>query len=91
MDVEVVIEGVLDAGVEHDIKRTIHEACNETSRSGEWTVVVSPSETRGQWDLGVRGPSGHHFASFTEGAERLPALVAGQLRAWLQRTGVAAT
>jgi hypothetical protein len=55
--------------------------CKDAGRSGQWSVLLSPSETRGQWDLGVQGPSGRHFASFTTEADRLPALVAEQLRA----------
>jgi hypothetical protein len=49
----------------------------------EWSVLLSPSETRGQWDFGVQGPFGRHFASFTTEADRLPMLVAEQLRACL--------
>jgi len=83
MDVEVVIEGVSDERVANEIKRKIREVCHDTERSGEWSVLVSPSETRGQWDLGVRGPFGRHFASFTERVDQLPELVAKQLRACL--------
>ena len=78
MDLEVVIEGVADVRLEKKIRRTIERVCKDSI--GAWRVMVSPSEMRGQWDLGVQGPSGRHFASFTEGAERLPELVAAQLR-----------
>ena len=50
---------------------------------GEWSVTVSPAETRGQWDLGVRGPFGRRFAWFADRAGSLPDLVAEQLRACL--------
>ena len=78
MDLEVVIEGVSDVGLEKKIRQRIQLVCKDTV--GAWRVMVSPSETRGQWDLGVQGPSGRHFASFTDGAERLPELVAAQVR-----------
>ena len=83
MDLEVVIEGVSDAHVEGELKRKIRQVCKDTKRAGEWSVLVSPSETRGQWDLSVRGPFGHHIASFTERADQLPQLVAEELRACL--------
>jgi hypothetical protein len=85
MDLEVVIEGVSDVGVANEIKRRIHQVCKEMERTGEWSVMVSPSETRGQWDLGVRGPLGRHFASFSdpERVGQLPELVARQFRAFL--------
>jgi hypothetical protein len=80
MDLEVMIEGVSDVRETNEIKRKVRQACKGTEPSGEWSVVVFPSETRGQWDLGVRGPSGLHFAHFAE-LTQLPELVADQLRA----------
>lgn len=84
MDLEVVIEGVSDMRLASEIKQKIRQVCRDTARSGQWSVVMSPSETRGEWDLGVRGPSDRHFVSFPEGVE-LSALVAAQLRACLER------
>ncbi|HEY6212811.1 MAG TPA: hypothetical protein VIW45_11020 [Vicinamibacterales bacterium] len=77
MDIDVMIEGVTDQELEKQIRRRIHEVCKDVA--GSWRVMVSPSETRGQWDLGVQGPSGRHFASFTDSADCLPELVAAQL------------
>jgi len=81
MDIEVFVEGVSDLSVSKAIKRTLRDVCRPISRPGAWSVLVAPSETRGQWDLGVRGPCGHHFASFTTEADQLPSLVGDQLRA----------
>ena len=86
MDLEVVIEGVTDARLEKEIKRQVHKVSKDAARSGEWRLFVAPSETRGEWDLLVRGPFGNHIASFTELVERLPALVAEELRTCLTRT-----
>jgi hypothetical protein len=83
MDLEVVIEGVSDARVVNEIKRRIQAICCDGKRRGEWSVTVSPAETRGQWDLGVRGPFGRRFTSFADRAGRLPDLVAEHLRACL--------
>jgi hypothetical protein len=83
MDLEVVIEGVTDVRLAKEIRRALRRVCKDAGRSGEWSVLLSPSETRGQWDLGVQGPSGRHFASFITEANLLPALVAAQLRACL--------
>jgi hypothetical protein len=83
MDVEVEIEGVADVQLEKAIRKSIHKECKDADRLGEWSVFVSPSETRGEWDLLVRGPFGRHIVSFTERVEQLPALVAEQLRSCL--------
>jgi hypothetical protein len=80
MDLEVVIEGVSDVGVEQEIKWQIEKLCKDATSFGEWSVFVSPSERRGEWDLLVRGPFGRHIASFTEPVDQLPVLVAEQLR-----------
>jgi len=84
MDLEVVVEGVFDVRVENEIKRKIEQVCRDTECSGTWSIMVSPSEIRGQWDLGVRGPFGRHFASFDdpERVDQLPELVARQFRAF---------
>jgi hypothetical protein len=81
MDLEVVIEGVSDVRLEKKIRQKIQLVCKGTV--GPLRVMVSPSETRGQWDLGVQGPSGRHFASFIDVVDRLPELVAAQLRTCL--------
>lgn len=83
MNLEVVIEGVSDVDVEQEIKWQIEKVSKQVNAPGEWSVFVSPSETRGEWDLSVRGPFGHHIASFTQDADQLPALVAEELRACL--------
>jgi len=77
MDVEIIVEGVTDAGLEKEIKKKIRQACR--AATGRWRVMLSPSEVRGGWDLGVETPARRHFISFTEAVERLPDLVAGQL------------
>jgi hypothetical protein len=83
MDLEVVIEGVTDARVEKEIKWQVRKVSRSTPRPGEWSVFVAPSETRGEWDLLVKGPFGSHISSFVGQADRLPALVAEQLRTCL--------
>jgi hypothetical protein len=80
VDLDVVIEGVSDVSVVKEINWKVQQVCKGSPHSGQWSVLVSPSETRGQWDLGIRGPFGQHFASFTEGVDQLPELVAEQLR-----------
>jgi hypothetical protein len=79
-DIEVTVEGVSDARIVRRIEQTVRELAHWACQPGEWRVLVVPSETRGEWDLGVRGPRGHHFASFRADPGDLPHLVDGQLR-----------
>src|SRR5207245_6682965 len=84
MDLEVQIEGVSDRTVANAIRKKVRRAGQAFARSGEWRITVSPSETRGQWDLGVQAPSGRHFASFTEANDRLPDLIERKFREILE-------
>jgi hypothetical protein len=83
MDLEVVIEGVPDVRVVKAITQKVHEVCAGDERAGAWSLLVTPSETRGQWDLGLRGPAGRSFSSFRDLDGTLPDMVAAQLRACL--------
>ena len=84
IDIDVQIEGVSDQIVAEAIRQRVRRVRRQVSRPGEWRVTVSPSETRGQWDLGLQAPSGRHFASFTEAIESLPDLIEGKLREFVE-------
>ena len=84
MDIDVLIEGVSDRTLANTIRKRIRHAGQAIARPGEWRITVSPSETRGQWDLGVQAPSERHFASFTEAIDRLPDLIERKFREILE-------
>lgn len=83
MDIGVFVEGVSDRRIAKRIERAVHAVAKKEARSGEWRVLVAPSETRGEWDVGVRSPGAHHFGSFRAEPEELPQLVDLQFRAAL--------
>jgi hypothetical protein len=83
MNVEIVIEGVADVRLEQALERRIRTVCREARRDGWSSVLVAPSETRGEWDVAMRTGVGRHFASFVDTNDRLPDLVGAQLLAWL--------
>ena len=78
-----MIEGVADMAVERAIHKSIQRLRRKIVRAGEWRVTVFPSETRGEWDLGLQGPSGRHFSSFAVPVDRLPDLIEGKLSEFL--------
>jgi len=84
VDIDVQIEGVSDRKIADAIRKRIRRVSRTIARPGDWRLTVSPSETRGQWDLGVQAPAGRHFASFTEAIDRLPDLVEQKLREFLE-------
>ena len=85
MDIDVQIEGVSDQTVADEIRKRVRRVRQQIARPGEWRVTVSPSETRGQWDLGMQAPSGWHFASLAEAIECLPDLIERKLREFLDK------
>jgi hypothetical protein len=90
MDIEVTVEGVSDPRIAKQIQQVVREAGRQAGQRGEWSVLVAPSETRGEWDIGVRGPEGHHFTSFRADPAELPHLIEGQVRAVLALPSTAA-
>ena len=79
-DIDVMVEGVSDLRIVRQIEQTVRELAQRASQRGEWSVLVVPSERRGEWDVGVRGPHLHHFASFRADPTDLPHLIDGQFR-----------
>lgn len=82
MDIDVQIEHVPD-GQADAIRRGVRAVRRQFATRGEWRVTVWPSETRGEWDVGVRDPSGWHLDSFTGAIDGLPAFVEQRLRQYV--------
>ncbi len=80
MDIELEIEGVSDRATTETIRRTVRRLSRKVDLPGEWKVRIAPSETRGQWDLGIRTPTGWHLTSVSDSLESLPAVVERTLR-----------
>jgi len=51
MDIDVQIEGISDQKIADTIRKRIRRVSRTITRPGDWRLTVSPSETRGQWDL----------------------------------------
>jgi hypothetical protein len=85
MDIDLQMEGVPD-GPADAIRRRVRAVRRQCAATGEWRVTVWPSETRGEWDVGVRAPSGWHLDSFPDPIDGLPAFVEQRLREYVQRS-----
>jgi hypothetical protein len=80
MDMELEIEGVPDGAIADAIREKVRTLSRQIALPGDWRVTIGPSETRGEWDLGVLAPSGWQLASFAEPVERLPDVIERKLR-----------
>lgn len=87
MDIDLQIEGLPDRRLADAIRRRVRAVRRQFAASGEWHVAVWPSETRGEWDVGVRAATGWHVDSFTDTIDGLPAFVEQRLRKYVQLAG----
>ena len=83
MNIELEIEGVSDRAVTGAIRKRVRTLGQHIDRSDDWRVRLVPSETRAEWDLGIRTASGWHIASFTAPPQRLADIVEQRLRVQL--------
>jgi hypothetical protein len=83
MDIDLQMEGVLDRRVADAIRRRVRAVRRQAAANGEWRVTVWPSDTRGEWDIGVRTPSEWHLDSFADAIDGLPAFVERKLREYM--------
>jgi hypothetical protein len=84
MDVDLHIEGVPEKTATDAIRRRVREVRKLVAQPGEWRITISPSETRGQWDVGMIDSSRQWFGSFYGTIDRLPELLERQLREFLK-------
>jgi hypothetical protein len=80
MSIELEIEGVPDRAIAAAIRKTVVAVGREIEPRDQRRVTISPSETRGEWDLGIQQPSGWQLISFMAPVERLPDIVGRTLR-----------
>jgi hypothetical protein len=71
---------VPDRAIADAIRKRVRILCRQNAGPGDCRVTVAPSETRGEWDLGIWAPSGWQLDSFTEPVERLPEVIERKLR-----------
>lgn len=84
MDIELEIEGVPDEAIAHAIREKVRHLRHHLALVGDWRVTLAPSETCGEWDLGILAPSGWQLTSFAEPVDRLPDVIEGKLRECLE-------
>jgi hypothetical protein len=81
--VHVIVEDVTDPLLVAEVRAQILAVFREMNvRAGGWVVALVASETRGRWDVGIRGPKASHFVSFAA----LPAQLAQVAAAHVRRT-----
>ena len=85
VELSVRIEGLADGALAAEVENTIRAIFREARVGGKWIVAVAPSDTRGRWDVGVKGPSGRHIFSFAASPDQVARFVAQHLRRTIDR------
>jgi hypothetical protein len=85
MEIDLEIEGVPNRAVADAIRTTVRGVRRQFGAPDGWRVTIGPSETRGEWDLGIRLPSGWQLVSFSAPLDRLPEVIDRTLRERLCR------
>ncbi len=67
----VAIEDVADATRVAEIDATIRAVFHDAMLRGQWTVALAAADTRGRWDLAVKGGGRRHVLSFVAAPDRL--------------------
>jgi hypothetical protein len=84
--IHVVVEDIADPSIVAEVRAEILAAFRElTPATGAWVVAVVASDTRGRWDVGMRGPKGSHFVSFAALPTQVAQVAAAHVRRTLRR------
>jgi hypothetical protein len=84
-ELSVLVDGIADHAVAAEIENTVRALFRETRAAGKWIVAIAPSDTRGRWDVGLKGPFGRHISSFAASPDQVAAFTAQHLRRTLAR------
>jgi hypothetical protein len=63
--IHVIVEDIADPSLVAEVRAQILAVFRELNvPPGAWVVALVASDTRGRWDVGIRGCNGSHFVSF---------------------------
>ena len=83
--VHFLAEGLRDPVVAARTKAAVESIFIRRGMAGIWTVALAASETRGRWDVAVRGPRGTHVFTFAAAASQVPRTMTDYLNRCVQR------
>jgi hypothetical protein len=84
--IQVIVEDIADPSLVADVRARILAVFRELNvPPGGWMVALVASETRGRWDVGIRGPKASHFVSFAALPAQIPQVAAAHVRRTLRQ------
>lgn len=82
----MIVEDIDDPSLAADVRAQILAVFRELNVPGSaWMVALVASETRGRWDVGIRGPKASHFVSFAALPAQIPQVAAAHVRRTLRQ------
>jgi hypothetical protein len=84
--IQVIVEDIADPSLVADVRAQILAVFGELNvPPGTWVVALVASETRGRWDVAIRGPKASHFVSFAALPAHIPGVAAAHVRRTLRQ------
>ena len=81
----MVVEDIADPAIVAATERAVANAFAAAGVEGSWVVAIAASDTRGRWDIGLRGPRGSHLLSFVASPSQVPEYAARYVTRTLAR------
>ena len=85
MDIDFLIAHLPPTIPQRHVEKLVRLVFRAAGVTGAWAVTLLPSDRQSRWDLGINGPSGRQFESFTAQDAGLPTEVAEHVRRLLGR------
>jgi hypothetical protein len=83
--VRLLTEDLADPVVAARTTAAVEGVFKKMGLPGAWTVALAASETRGRWNVAVRGSRGTHFFSFAAAVSHVPQMMTEYLSRCVQR------
>jgi hypothetical protein len=83
--VDFLVEDLKDPVLAARTKAAVESVFINLGTAGVWTVALAASDTRGRWDVAVRGSRGTHVFSFAAAASQVPRVMTDYLNRCVQR------
>jgi|SoiMethySBSTD1v2_1073268.scaffolds.fasta_scaffold1835748_2 hypothetical protein len=83
--VNFLVEDLKDPVLAARTKAAVESVFGNLGMAGVWTVALAASDTRGRWDVAVRGSRGTHLFSFPAAASQVPRMMTDYLNRCVRR------
>lgn len=78
--VTIAVEGIEDPAQVTHIEKAVRRVMGGARLTGKWAVEITPSDLRGRWDVGVKGPGTRHVFSFVASTDQVSRVIEAHMK-----------